>query len=513
MDKKTPHNMDAEQGLLGALLVDNRAFARLPPNFSANAFFVPVHAKIFEAIRAKVSKGEVANPITLRGFFEHDAALFDLGGARYLVDLGVACATVVNTRDYAKTLMELALRRDVMAAASGLADAAATADLSWGVGDALVEFQKNMDASRGAFAEDAGKKDSLPLVFADDVAPILQTSDFVEDLLCEGQMSVIYGASNCGKTFFTMDLSLHIACGFAWRGKRVDKGGVIYCALEGGQGTNNRVAAFKEHHGVNSGIDLAIVPCSINLLCDDDIDALVESVRLAGERIGKVRLIVIDTLSRALSGGDENSSEDMGRLVIAADKLRAICLAHICFIHHSGKDKALGARGHSLVRAACDTELEIVRDEDLGVSRMEIVKQREMEKVDGVSFVLSRMVLGQDVRGKDITSCVVLPYEDSDSVGAGLSGRSGDAVAGLSPAQAFLYNSIIEALAKAQMIRVIEGVERTVVLRDVVMSEMTSRGDRSWNDLEAFKRSTAPVHKALERKGLIGFDRNHVWLL
>ena len=70
--------------------------------------------------------------------------------------------------------------------------------------------------------------------------------------------------------------------------------------------------------------------------------------------MGDVRLIIIDTLSRALSGGNENSPDDMGNLVKHMDKVRHTLKAHLCVIHHSGKDKAKGARGHSLLRAATD---------------------------------------------------------------------------------------------------------------------------------------------------------------
>ena len=60
-----------------------------------------------------------------------------------------------------------------------------------------------------------------------------------------------------------------------------------------------------------------------------------------------LRLIVIDTLARAIAGGDENKSESMGQLVVHADAIRKETGAHVLFVHHSGKDQARGARGHS----------------------------------------------------------------------------------------------------------------------------------------------------------------------
>lgn len=506
-----PHNTEAEQGLLGSLLVENKMLAKLPENFSANAFFSPVHARIFEAIRATVVAGGTASPITLKNYFNDDAcyeALRHVGGAgKYLGNLASAVITIVNTADYARSIMDCALRRETIAACETAILAASTPDIQEPFEAGLSKLRDAVDSAERVFSVGRRASTALPMVYADDVVPSLVTSDFVEDLLCENQLSVVYGESNCGKTFFTMDLALHIACGLRWRDKRVDRGGVLYCALEGGQGTNNRVAAFKEHHGVSSGVSLAIVPVSINLLCDDDVSSLVASVGEAAGRFGKIRLIVIDTLSRALSGGDENSSEDMGRLVIVADKLRSLCSAHICFIHHSGKDSAKGARGHSLMRAAVDTEIEISRNTEDGYSLMRVVKQREMDMIGEMAFRLERMVLGQDFRGKDITSCVVMPWEVGDSVSDGRSVSDS-----LPPAQRFLFDAIVEAISAHPSIRLIDGVERTVVDRECVLRVMVKRGDRDWADLEAFKRSTAPTHKALKNRGLIGLDKNYCWL-
>lgn len=94
------------------------------------------------------------------------------------------------------------------------------------------------------------------LLYADEIKPTLETSDFVENLLCENQFSVIYGESNCGKTFFMLDLAMHVALGREWREKQVSQGAVIYAALEGGHGTRNRIVAFREYFCINQSIPL-----------------------------------------------------------------------------------------------------------------------------------------------------------------------------------------------------------------------------------------------------------------
>jgi hypothetical protein len=254
--------------------------------------------------------------------------------------------------------------------------------------------------------------DALPLVWARDMEAVTDTTDFVEDLLGGGQMSVVYGESNSGKTFWATDLAMHVAAGKAWFEREVETGGVIYVALEGGFGIRNRVAAWKLHHGV-SDMAFGVIPTSINMLDPDaDTPRLIDSIRGAAKSIdAPIRMVVIDTLSRALAGGNENSSEDLGACVMNADRVRDETGAHVMFIHHSGKDQAKGARGHSLLRAATDTEIEITRDHDAGVSISRVAKQREMEIGGEMAFELETMQLGENKRGKPVTSCVIKSVE------------------------------------------------------------------------------------------------------
>ena len=87
---------------------------------------------------------------------------------------------------------------------------------------------------------------------------------------------------------------------------------------------------------------------------------------------------MIDTLSSAMAGGDENGSVDMGALVANSNTLLELTGAHILWIHHTGKDTARGARGHSLLRARCDTEVEILHDRSTGIRTAKISKQRDL---------------------------------------------------------------------------------------------------------------------------------------
>ena len=215
----------------------------------------------------------------------------------------------------------------------------------------------------------------LPFIRFEDVEPSLNANDFVERLLVAGAMSVMYGQSNCGKTFLALDLALHIAEGRAWFGREIAQGPVLYLALEGSHGIRNRIVAFQGAHGLEDArLPFDLVSQPLNLLDPaGDLAAIIKTAEQIQEAAGsRVSLIVIDTLSRAMAGGNENAPEDMTALVAAGDHLRKETGAHVMWIHHSGKDEARGARGHSSLRAATDTEIEVISDDNGARSLVDI---------------------------------------------------------------------------------------------------------------------------------------------
>ena len=255
----------------------------------------------------------------------------------------------------------------------------------------------------------------LPFFTFAEAAPRLNADDFVEGLLVRRSMCVVYGASNSGKTFFMTDLALHVAAGRPWRGRAVEQGFVLYLALEGGLGIQNRIAAWKLHYGLGDyDLPFVVVPISINLLDPgEDAAAVVYTIRAVAAHYGvEPALVVIDTLSRAMAGGNENAAEDMTRLISTGDLIRQQVAACLAWIHHSGKDEARGARGHSSLRAATDTEIEVTAE---GHDRLAVItKQRDLPVEGEFPFRLESIELGINERGKPVTSAVpVEPIDDA----------------------------------------------------------------------------------------------------
>lgn len=112
--KKLPYNLEVEQALLGALLVDNQAVERVAEIIKPIHFYAPAHARIFEAITKMYERGQTASPATLKSYFETDADLEKVGGADYLFDLAEHVITTVNAPEYANTLKDLQLRRELI---------------------------------------------------------------------------------------------------------------------------------------------------------------------------------------------------------------------------------------------------------------------------------------------------------------------------------------------------------------------------------------------------------------
>lgn len=253
---------------------------------------------------------------------------------------------------------------------------------------------------------DAPPKTLPPLEWFDDVEPALADAYIVKGLLSQGAMSVVYGPSNSGKTFLALDLAFHIAIGAAWRGRRIRQAAVLYLAAEGGRGVANRIAALKQETGVCE-VPLALRRAGLDLLHSQaNLQELVDLARAVQENFPELPLlIVIDTLSRIMAGGDENSAADMTALIRNIDAIREATGAHIMLVHHTGKDTARGARGHSSLRAATDTEIEVGNDN--GARAALVTKQRDYQGGETFAFTLKSVTLGHDQDGDEVTSCVV----------------------------------------------------------------------------------------------------------
>ena len=139
-----PHNIEAEQQLLGAILTNNDVYDRISSTIRAEHFFEPVHQRIFEIAAARIQKNALASPVTLKAFLEDDAGLRELGGPAYLARIAGAALSAYAARDYAQMLYDLAVRRELIGLGRDISAAAAKVDVASEPRDQIIEAEQRL---------------------------------------------------------------------------------------------------------------------------------------------------------------------------------------------------------------------------------------------------------------------------------------------------------------------------------------------------------------------------------
>jgi len=237
-------------------------------------------------------------------------------------------------------------------------------------------------------ADERGRWSFLSL---DDVEALPPPKWLVPGVLTEGSLAAIYGAPESGKSFLAVDMSMAIAGGVDWHGRRVERGGVLYIAAEGAPGLGKRFRAWKEDRCVQSRrFDLHLMRDDLNLAAEKDGGARAFAQAVADE-LGPLRLVVIDTLNQTAAGADENSAKDMGRYIASMKLLRNATGAAVVVVHHSGKDLGKGMRGSSALLGAMDTTVEVERDKDKRSIIVRVQKQKDAEREPPMRFNMEKM--------------------------------------------------------------------------------------------------------------------------
>jgi replicative DNA helicase len=152
--KKMPCNIEAEQSVLGSILVSNEIYDEISQIVDSQKFFDPIHSKIFETIVSLISKGLLANPITLKNFFENDEGLKELGGQEYLIKITKFSTSKKQTIDYANIVQEMHVRRELIKISeSVLYEATSNNEITTSGEDLIQNAEKSLFdlAERGHF--------------------------------------------------------------------------------------------------------------------------------------------------------------------------------------------------------------------------------------------------------------------------------------------------------------------------------------------------------------------------
>jgi hypothetical protein len=244
--------------------------------------------------------------------------------------------------------------------------------------------------------------------------PALRHEFLIDGFLDRQGVAMMPGASGSGKTFLVLEMAMCIATGQQFWGMDVKPGLVLYQAGEGKQGVTKRLDAWLQDRNVapDESLPFKMLTKRVNLFVDDkDTDALIaEGQAWSAFFKQPVRLVVIDTFNKAITGANEISGQDMGKVISRMERISVEL--ECCVLSPIHKSKEGGMRGHTSLKGDAANVIEVnelnVRDRNGRIIRTVMLdKNKDGEKGKPLRFVLRQVVLGDDERGKPITTCVV----------------------------------------------------------------------------------------------------------
>lgn len=233
----------------------------------------------------------------------------------------------------------------------------------------------------------------------------------IPNVLPETGIALLYGKTGEGKSFIAIDLAEAIAHGTSAWGQKFEPGNVLYVAAEGVSGVGKRFKGWRAHNGnLLPGKNLIVVPKAVDFRDAKGVSEFSERLRLNldGQK-QRLRLVVIDTLSRCFGGGDENSQAAMSAFIgnIQRDIVdRFQCLALI--LHHTPRANSETPRGSNVNDGAADTMLLVSKQSDGQL--VTVVKQKEGE--EGVSLFFRRNEVELPSHDGESETTLVMTFEE-----------------------------------------------------------------------------------------------------
>jgi hypothetical protein len=379
--------------------------------------------------------------------------------------------------------------------------------------DQTVERQQQHDRAHAANGPDAQRGAPPPKKFKlipfNEITLGSTAVYLVKGIIPRTGLAVVWGPPKCGKSFSTFDLAMHVALGWEYRGRRVQRGPVVYIALEGGKGFEARKEAFRQRFLANDHgpVPFYLVTDALNLVKEHG--DLISSIRMQAAD-NPPTLVVIDTLNRSLVGS-ESDDKDMAAYIRAADAVRNAFGCAVVVVHHCGID-ATRPRGHTSLAGAVDAQLSVKRDAANNV----IVTVEWMKDGPEGAMITSRLEVvkvGIDEDGEPITSCVVVPADEILQTDAP---RRAKKTARLPKGAQIALRALCEAVEELGTVpppanHIPTGI-RTVSIdhwRKYAYARGISTSDEDRAKQQAFKRASEYLIGA----GRVGMWDNSVWVI
>lgn len=515
----------AEQQLLGALLLNNEAFAAIVGTISEAEFTETAHRRIFAACERAFQEGYALGPKALIEALGGDekAALFADGTtvAQYIAALMANCDTSLQVAEIATHLFECAERRAIQ----------------------FEDSLRDEDERQAPFVSKMGLR-----MWRDQNAPGPQYEYLIEDLIPERQCVLLIGDTQTGKSFLATHLSM---CGVRAKpffGRRVlAPFGVVWCAYEAAEGAPARMRAYRKHHDLAlEDLPFGALTKPLKLWPDPElknVDAVIAEIQ-AIERTQfngvKLGMVVIDTHNAGTPGASEIDSEVISKIRDHYHKIVTATGATLLIVGHtnaSGKHRGNEQLSNNVdtiikvslkVRVIGRDVIQLKDDDRRDIRTMRVIKQREGQNGDEHDFILRVVEDGTNNKfGKARTSCVVAPPNMQDIVDgdAGRNADSGDRHSGAkaSKGEILFLQCVIDAMASDGIAppptlglpRSIAKVVDYDFVKQLMAQKMLREDD---NTPEGIKRHKERVKSAVKRtrEGLmhikvIGANSPYIW--
>lgn len=404
-----PHAREAEQSVLGSMLLDNSAVSEACDVIGSADFYRHEHRVIFDAIVDLVTDGNVADVVTVFERLEANGTAEDCGGLKYLNSLAFSVGTSAHARRYAELIRERAILRRLIAASDEIATAAFNTQ-GRRADDVLEEGFAKL---RALSAASPGGR-TLPLLGFEELrAHAKAVTWLVKGIVQADAIGVLFGASGTFKTYIALDMALHVVHGLKWLGRRTQQGPVIIIAGEGGSGIYTRLEAWHRARRLPPpGPDrLRVIPVAVDL----SVEAwrVAEAAQMAGITPA---LVVVDTLSQTFSGEENSAPEVANYFRQIGNRLRALWRCTVLVIHHSGHSATDRPRGSTAIQANTNFLMGCFRDEKELLATLTSVHCKEGPTFDDAMFELRQQPLGQDADGDQVSQLVARHLSSSEEV-------------------------------------------------------------------------------------------------
>ncbi len=408
--------LDPEAAVVGCLLrMPAAAAAEVVEQLRPADFADSQHHMVLEAVRTLASSGTDPQPALVDQELRRSGASrrFRDGRATGLAvfDLHAAAPAPAMVGHYLRQLQDASLRRAAVATGTRLVQLAE--DERRDVDDLLIAASQGLAELLDERPEPVvGRVGQLRkrLLTSDELDAVPAPVPLIDGVLSADTLAELWGKPGCGKTFVASDWALCIGTGKSWQGHAVTKGTVLYIVGEGlgGLGKRRRAWSYAWQQPDTSGVTWlrSAVPLTDPMW-----------VHALAEVVAELRpvLIVIDTLSRAIPGQNENAPETMSAVVAASDAIRdAAGGACVLFVHHATKDGSTN-RGHSALEGACEVRWKVAKEGD--AITLSNPKSKDEAEADDLELTLRVVDLGDlDAHGRPVTSCVLESHRSCVSV-------------------------------------------------------------------------------------------------